>query len=168
DIPAWMKSGPVMVRFTREWLSDPPRIEKWLTGYWKKHFPDAPLITTYWGWEKVGKWVTPDYFPVFPSDEQFTNLVVRARTLGCHAFPWPSGYHWTRMYRKQDDGSFYWDDRKRFDEVARAHAVHDRDGKLYVRTASWLAGGDTATMCPGGFRSATAASTHIRRGRDCG
>ncbi|MFA7003500.1 MAG: DUF6259 domain-containing protein [Verrucomicrobiia bacterium] len=149
DIPAWMKSGPAMVRFGREWLAEPARIEKWLADYWKKNFPDAPLITAYWGWEKVGYWVTPDYFPLFPSDEQFTNLVARSRALGCHAFPWPSGYHWTLMYRKQDDGSFYWDDRKRFDETVRSHAVHQRDGKLYVRTPSWLAGGDTATMCPG-------------------
>ncbi len=149
DIPAWMKSGPAMVRFGREWLAQPARIEKWLGDYWKKEFLDAPLITAYWGWEKVENWVTPDYFPAFPSDEQFTNLVARTRALGCHAFPWPSGYHWTLMYRKQDDGSFYWDDRKRFDEVARPHAVCQRDGKLYVRTPSWLAGGDTATMCPG-------------------
>ncbi|MCX6897624.1 MAG: DUF6259 domain-containing protein [Verrucomicrobia bacterium] len=149
DIPAWMKAGPAMVRFGREWLAEPARIEKWLVDYWKPNFPDAPLITAYWGWEKVGNWVTPDYFPLFPSDEQFTNLVARSRALGCHAFPWPSGYHWTLMYRKQDDGSFYWDDRKRFDETVRTHAVCQRDGKLYIRTPSWLAGGDTATMCPG-------------------
>jgi hypothetical protein len=149
DIPAWMKSGPAMVRFGREWLAQPERIGKWLADYWKKEFPEAPLITAYWGWEKVGNWVTPDYFPIFPSDGQFTNLMARSRALGCHAFPWPSGYHWTLMYRKQDDGSFYWDDRKRFDEVARPHAVCKRDGSLYIRMPSWLAGGDTATMCPG-------------------
>ncbi len=149
DIPSWMKDGPAMVRFGREWLAQPAHIKKWLAEYWKKNFPDMPLITAYWGWEKVGSWVTPDYFPLFPSDEQFTNLVARSRVIGCHAFPWPSGYHWTLMYRKQDDGSFYWDDRKRFDEMGRPHAVHQRDGKMYIRTPSWLSGGDTATMCPG-------------------
>jgi hypothetical protein len=149
DIPTWMKSGPAMVRFGREWLARPERIEKWLADYWKKEFPQAPLITAYWGWEKVGNWVTPDYFPLFPSDEQFTNLVARSRALGCHAFPWPSGYHWTLMYRKQDDGSFYWDDRERFDRVARAHAVVERNGKVYAHDRSWLAGGQTSCMCPG-------------------
>ncbi|MBI5397212.1 MAG: hypothetical protein HZA91_18090 [Verrucomicrobia bacterium] len=149
DIPAWMKAGPAMVRFGREWLAEPAQIEKWLAEYWKKNFPDAPLITAYWGWEKIGGWVTPDYFPVFPSDGQFTNLVARTRGLGCHAFPWPSGYHWTLMYRKQDDGSFYWDDRKRFDEVARPHAVVERNGKVYAHDRSWLAGGQTSCMCPG-------------------
>jgi hypothetical protein len=149
DIPAWMKSGPAMVRFGREWLAEPTRIEKWMADYWKKEFPGAPLITAYWGWEKVGNWVTPDYFPLFPSDEQFTNLVARTRALGCHAFPWPSGYHWTLMYREQDDGGFYWDDRKRFDEVARTHAVRERNGSVYAHDRSWLAGGQTSCMCPG-------------------
>ncbi len=149
DIPTWMKEGPAMVRFNRQWLADPSRIERWVTDYWQKHFPESPLITAYWGWEKVGYWVTPDYFPVFPSDEQFTDLTTHLRQLGCHAFPWPSGYHWTLTYRKQDDGNFFWDDRQRFDEVARAHAVLNRDGQLYIRTPSWLAGGDTACLCPG-------------------
>jgi len=149
DVPAWMKDGPAMVRFPREWLAEPSRIDRWLTDYWKKSFPGAPLITAYWGWEKIGSWVAPDYFPLFPSDEQFTSLVARARTLGCHAFPWPSGYHWTLMYQKHADGSFQWDGRQQFDQTARTHAVCTRDGKLYLRTPSWLGGGDTACLCPG-------------------
>ncbi len=149
DIPAWMKAGPAMVRFGREWLAEPARIERWLAEYWRKKFPAAPLITAYWGWEKIGSWVTPDYFPVYPNDAQFTQLVARSRALGCHAFPWPSGYHWTLTYDKRADGTFKWDDRQRFDQLARAHAVTTRDGKLYLRTPSWLRGGDTTCMCGG-------------------
>ena len=149
DLPAWLKDGPAMVRFGRDWLADPARIERWLAEYWKKSFPEMPLITAYWGWEKHGSWVTPDYFPLFPSDEQFTRLVADTRKLGCHAFPWPSGYHWTQTYDKRTDGRFEWDDRARFGEVASAHAVHNRDGKLYIRTPSWLRGGDTACLCGG-------------------
>ena len=149
DLPAWLKDGPAMVRFGRDWLADPARIERWLTEHWQKHFPKMPLLTAYWGWEKRGDWVTPDYFPVYPTDEQFTALVARTRKLGCHAFPWPSGYHWTLTYTKRPDGSFEWDDRARFDAVARPHAVHNRDGSLYVRVPSWLKGGDTACLCGG-------------------
>jgi len=149
DLPAWLREAPVMVRFGREWLAEPERIERWLTQYWQKHFPPMPLITAYWGWEKRGSWVTPDYFPLYPTDEQFTNLVARTRKLGCHAFPWPSGYHWTLTYNKRPDGSFEWDDRARFDAVARPHAVHTRDGSLYLRVPSWLQGGNTACMCGG-------------------
>lgn len=149
DLPAWLKEGPAMVRFSRSWLADPSRIERWLTEYWKKRFVEAPLITAYWGWEKHGSWVTPDYFPLFPSDEQFTHLVAFARKLGCHAFPWPSGYHWTLTYDKRADGSFEWDDRKRFEEIGRPHAIQNRDEKMYLRTPSWLRGGNTARLCGG-------------------
>ena len=149
DIPAWMKEGPAMVRFTRQWLAQPELIERWVSQYWLKQFPKAPLITAYWGWEKVDNWITPDYFPLFPSDAQFTNLVARLRPSNIHAFPWPSGYHWTLTFDKNADGTFQWDDRKHFDQVARPHAIHNRSGELYVRTPSWLRGGDTACLCPG-------------------
>ncbi len=149
DLPQWLKDGPAMVRFGRDWLAEPERIERWLAECWLKRFPRMPLITAYWGWEKRGGWVTPDYFPLFPSDEQFARLVEKTRAFGCHAFPWPSGYHWTLTYNKRPDGSFEWDDRARFDATARPHAVHSRDGTLYVRAPSWLNGGDTACLCGG-------------------
>ncbi len=150
DLPAWLKAGPAMVRFHRDWLANPSMIEMWLKSYWRGNFPkDTPLIIAYWGWEKVGTWVTPDYFPVFPSDEKFQELTRLGRSLGGHTFLWPSGYHYTVTYNKQADGTFAWDDRARFDATARAHAVCGRDGKVIVSGRSWLQGGECATMCPG-------------------
>ena len=149
DLPAWMKDGPALVRFGRDWLSDPERIESWLTKFWRPNFPKMPLVTAYWGWEKHADWVTPDYFPLFPSDEQFKQLVAKSRAQGCHAFPWPSGYHWTLTYTKRSDGGFEWDDRARFNQLAKPHAVCNRDGGLYIRTPGWLNGGDTACLCGG-------------------
>jgi hypothetical protein len=150
DVPQWLKQGPAMVRFNRTWLTDPESIERWVQDYWGKYFGlSIPLITAYWGWEKVGSWVTPDYFPVYPSDEQFTALTAKLKAFHCHAFPWPSGYHYTLTYRKRPDGTFEWDDRERFAQVAEPHAVHNRDGSLYRRPCSWLQGGENACMCPG-------------------
>ena len=149
DLPAWLREGAATALFGRDWLAEPARIERWVTEVWLKRYPKMPLITSYWGWEKRGIWVTPDYFPVFPTDEQFTNLVAKMRRFNCHAFPWPSGYHWTLTYNKRPDGSFEWDDRARFDETARSHAVHNRDGSLYIRTPGWLNGGSTACLCGG-------------------
>lgn len=149
DLPAWLKQGPAMVRFGRDWLADPTRIDRWMAEFYHKQFPGVPLIAAFWGWEKHGSWVTPDYFPVFPGDEEFKQLVARLRAHGAHAFPWPSGYHWTLTYRKQTDGRFEWDDRSRFAAIARPHAVQTRAGQLYLRTPSWLAGGDTTCLCGG-------------------
>ena len=71
DIPDWMKSGPSMIRFHRDWLGRPERVESWLNDYWKKHFPGVPLIVALWGWERVGSWVSPKYFPPYPSEAGF-------------------------------------------------------------------------------------------------
>ena len=149
DLPAWMKDAPAMVRFHREWLSRPENIRAWMRDFWLKKFPAAPLVTAYWGWEKRGCWVTPDYYPVYPDDEQFEKLVRDMRKSNAHAFPWPSGYHWTLLYDKRPDGSFAWDDRERFNAYARPHAVCNRDGKTYMREPSWLRGGNCTCLCGG-------------------
>ena len=149
DVPAWMRDAPAMVRFTREWLQEPESVRAWMANYWRKEYPSVPLVMAYWGWEKIGNWVTPEYFPVVPDDETFAKLVKDMKALGGHAFPWPSGYHWTTTYDKQADGTFKWDDRARFAKVGEPHAVVNRDGKRYVRNPSWLRGGDCACMCGG-------------------
>ncbi len=150
DLPAWLRQGPAMVRFGRDWLSRPESIERWLKNYWRPKFgSDVPLIVAYWGWEKLGSWVTPDYFPVYPSDEVFRRLTRLGREMNGHAFLWPSGYHYTLTYMKRPDGTFAWDDRARFDAQARPHAVCGRDGKTLIAARSWLHGGQTATLCGG-------------------
>lgn len=149
DLPAWLLAGPAMVRFGRNWLAEPDSIRQWLAAYWTRSFPRGPLITAYWGWEKIETWVTPDYFPVFPSDEAAKALIADSRRQDCHGFFWPSGYHWTLTFDKQPDGSFRWDDRQRFDSIASAHAIRTRDGKVYAGDRSWLRGGATSCLCPG-------------------
>lgn len=150
DLPGWLKSGPAMVRFSRSWLADPPSIDRWLKEYWKGHFAsETPLVIAYWGWEKVDTWITPDYFPVYPSDDEFRRLAQLGRELGGHTFLWPSGYHYTLTYKKLPSGEFEWDARATFDAEARPHAVVDRQGKTLIGDRSWLQGGQTATMCPG-------------------
>ncbi len=150
DLPAWLKSGPAMVRFHRNHLARPKFIESWFNDYWRTRIGrGVPLVVAYWGWEKVATWITPDYFPAFPSDEVFGGLVKLARTFDGHSFCWPSGYHYTTTFDKQPDGSFAWDDRARFDREARVHVVIGREGKPHIGPRSWLQGGENATLCPG-------------------
>ncbi len=87
DVPDWMKTGPSMIRFHRDWLGKPERVEGWLSDYWQKHFPNVPLIVALWGWERVGSWVSPKYFPPYPSEAGFSRTVAAARRAGGHAFP---------------------------------------------------------------------------------
>lgn len=37
DLPAWLREGPSMVRFNREWLAEPERIERWVKEVWHRH-----------------------------------------------------------------------------------------------------------------------------------
>ena len=39
DLPGWLREGPAMVRFGREWLGTPEAIESWRKQYWKEEFP---------------------------------------------------------------------------------------------------------------------------------
>ncbi|MBC7288238.1 MAG: hypothetical protein H5T86_09390, partial [Armatimonadetes bacterium] len=149
DVPKWMKAGPAMVRFGRDWLSEPQAILEWIDAYWRKYFPSqVPLIVAFWGWEKHGAWITPDYFPAFPSDEEFTALVAELRKRNCHVFLWPSGYHFTLTRGAKPDGSFEYDARELFQRHFAPHAVWTRRGEPYHGPRSWLQGGETACMCP--------------------
>lgn len=148
DLPAWLRDAPVMVRFYRENFGAPELIHDWLHKYWLKEFPKMPLVAAMWGFEHRGTWVS-DYFPCHPSDEAFKGIVADLRANGAHAFPWPSGYHWTLMYGLRDDGTFEYDDRAHFKAVAEPHAIWKRDGSPYDRFPSWLKGGHTSCMCGG-------------------
>jgi hypothetical protein len=149
DVPDWMKAGPSHVRFGRNWLAEPEVVELWLKRYWDPYFSGIPLAVTFWGWEKHGSWVAPDYFPPYPSAEAFAKLVKSIKQRNGHVFLWPSGYHWTVSYEEQKDGSFAWDDRARFDREGMPHVSLDANGKPRIGKRSWLRGGMNASMCPG-------------------
>lgn len=149
DLPDWLKQGPAMVRFNRNWLAKPERVESWLKDYWQKHFPQAPLIVAFWGWEGVEPWISPHYFPPYPSEEGLKKYIQAVRDVGGHPFFWPSGYQWAIAFRKKPDGTFELDDRANFDKVGRPHAIIQRDGAFYAREYPWVYGGQNATLCRG-------------------
>ena len=92
DIPAWMKDAPAFTRFSRQWLGQPDAIRKFV-DWWKRDIGDKPVVAALWGWEKVGTWWGPDYFPCHPSDEVFTATMKELRGRNFHPFAWPSGYN---------------------------------------------------------------------------
>ena len=149
DVPDWLKQGPAMVRFHRRWLSRPERVEAWLDQYWKDHFPQAPLIVAFWGWEHVASWISPKYFPPYPSEEGFARCVRSVRAVSGHPFLWPSGYHWNVTYGEREDGGFEWDDRADFQRAGAAHAAAKRDGSVLLVKRRWLRGGQNALICRG-------------------
>ena len=164
DVPGWLKEGPAMVRFRRrhtyykpnvrleyhhDWYSHLDHIEGWLNDYWKSQFSDVPLIVTFWGWEGASSWISPWYFPPYPSEEGLRQRVKAVRDAGGHPFFWPSGYHWAVTFNQRDDGTFALDNREKFENVGKPHAAITRDGSHFAKTDFWLNGGTNCVLCRG-------------------
>lgn len=149
DVPDWLKQGPAVVRFSREWLGQPERVEAWLQRYWLKHFPDVPVIVALWGWEGIATWVSPEYFPAHPSEDGLRQYVGAIRRAGGHSFFWPSGYQWALTYGKREDGTFEHDGQEFYERLGREHTIQQRDGSPFIREYRWLRGGRNATLCRG-------------------
>jgi len=150
DLPGWMKDAPILARIPDVgWFRRPERTRDWVRAYSHRLYPDAPLILALWGWEKVDAWIGPDYFPCVPDDETFARLVRDCRALGAHAYPWPSGYHWTRTFGPETNGVWRWDGRALYDvRGVAAHATLRRNGQPHHSKLSWLEGGEAANLCP--------------------
>ncbi|NLS93147.1 MAG: hypothetical protein GXX96_13405 [Planctomycetaceae bacterium] len=164
DVPDWLKEGPAMVRFRRrhtyykpnirleyhpDWYSHLDQMEGWLKEYWQEHFPDVPLIVALWGWERFSSWISPQYFPPYPSEDGLRQRVKAIRDAGGHPFFWPSGYHWAVTFNQHDEGTFALDDREQFEKLGKPHAVATRDGSPFTGNDSWLNGGTNCVMCRG-------------------
>ncbi len=151
DLPKCLKGRPVMILFDRRTQEgSTPYISWWFAHYWKRFAsPYLTPIALFWGWEHVAPWVSPKYFPFYPSDEDFAEAVRIVREhKGC-IYLYPSTYQWTLTYRKREDGSFEWEDLEEFERIAKPHAVACRDGSVFKRSYEWLLGGENANLCPG-------------------
>ena len=148
DIPAWMKDAPAFTRFSRQWIGHPEAIRKF-TDWWKRDIGDKPVVAALWGWEKVGTWWGPDYFPCHPSDEVFTATMKELRGRDFHPFAWPSGYNWSKVIGDKGDGTYEWDGRERFIKPVEGHLVVNEDGSLCHVPAFWLRNGALTTICGG-------------------
>ena len=148
DIPAWMKDAPAFTRFSRQWLERPDAIRKFV-DWWRREIGGNPVVAALWGWEKVGTWWGPDYFPCHPSDEVFTSTMKDLRDNGFHPFTWPSGYNWSMVIGDKGDGTYEWDGRERFIKPVESHLVVTEDGSTYRLPAFWLRNGALTALCGG-------------------
>lgn len=152
DVPAWMKRSPAMTRFSRQWLAKPERIMA-SVDWWKHTFGNEDVIAAIWGWEKVGTWWTPDYFPAFPNDKAMKDLNAKLKARGFHPFAWPSGYNWSECIGLKADGSYRYDYRDTFMKEYEDIRCVTREGAYHRSPASWMDNGANAAVC-GGTRRA--------------
>lgn len=154
DVPAWMKRAPAMTRYSRQWLAKPERIAASL-AWWKRNFGDTDVIAAIWGWEKIGTWWGPDYFPAFPNDETIKRETAMMRAAGFHPFAWPSCYNWSECIGLKPDGSYRHDYRETYMKEAADFRCVTREGTLHRNPAPWMDNGANAMIC-GGYPKARA------------
>ena len=147
DMPGWLKAGAAMTRFSRGWLESPERLERHLK-WWRRTFGDQPVLAAIWGWEKVGTWYSPDYFPCHPDDATFAKCIALMKKHGFHPFAWPSGFNWSETIGDLGGGRYRWDGRESWIKPNLAHFALARDGSR-SRKAFWLENGSQTTLCGG-------------------
>ena len=148
DIPAWAKNGPAQMKFNRAWFRHPGLVKRWTEEYFKPRFPGVPFVAEIEGWEHHGDWVTPEYFPCYPTDADFTAFCQTLNAAGGHAWAWPGGHHWNVRVGKNVDGTYRLDYSEQFEREVRANACANPDGTPRLDSLSWLGGGESATLCP--------------------
>ena len=148
DVPAWAKNGPVQIKFNRSWFGHPGLIDRWVREYYTKRFPGVPFVATVEGWEHHGDWVTPEYFPCYPSDEAFRRMCASLRKADGHVWAWPGGHHWNVRVGKRQDGTYRLDYTDLFNRKVRPFVCANPDGSPHFASLGWLGGGDSATLCP--------------------
>ena len=148
DVPDWMKRGPAMTRFSRQWLESPDDMAAFMK-WWRGKFGEGDVVAAIWGWEKVGTWWGPDYFPCHPDDDTFRRETAMMKSMGFHSFVWPSGYNWCKYIGRRPDGTYEIDYRDTFLKNAAAHLAMRRDGKPFHMDAFWLRNGALTSICGG-------------------
>lgn len=147
NVPTWTKEAPVFVRFYRTDLQHPERIREWF-DWFRAACPDVPVYVCCWGWENKGPWTGPDYFPTYPSDAAFREIVHDIRARGGHVWPWPSGYHAILEGRVKGGESqavaARADIELRFGDIL----CRQRTGEIEIARFSWL-DGTLTSLCGG-------------------
>ena len=97
--PAKFRNG-AMVNYFSPGREDKEKKHKYCLENLEKILPELevqsglPMITISWGWEQHGMWCSQEYFPAFPSDEDFTNRGDLFDRYGT-GMVMLSGYRWT-------------------------------------------------------------------------
>ena len=159
DLPALYKSAPIMFTFGRSWLDAPERVAKFLEKRATDGLDGADALATIVGWEHHCEWVGPDYFPMYPSDEQTKGVFRRLRAAKVRPYLWPSTYNCTYRFRmpeylthqkQPDDAPFAFDRKEEFVAAGLDKAATLSRGGTWSRGAPWIGrGGEMAALCLG-------------------
>jgi len=156
DIPKWLIEPTLVVTFAlRGQMPDgklgnrlPLLVEQ--VNRWGK-LVDAPVTSLVMAWEKLDSWVTPDYFPPYGGEAEFTGAMRQLHRDGHHSMVFLSGLHWTlhKSLAGPDRPSVEIDQEAEFNRRGRPWAISDAKGETLVSGKPDAGVGQTATICAG-------------------
>jgi len=155
DIPKWMVEPTLIFTYSlRGQMPDgtlgsrlPLVVEQ--TERWRK-VVGAPITCLIMSWEKLDTWVTPDYFPPFGGEDNFTAMTRELHKRGDRTMVFLSGLNWTlhKDLAGPDRPRVLVNQQAEFDRWGRASAISDAKGEAFISGTPDKGVGQTATICP--------------------
>jgi len=152
DVPHWLTEPSLFYAYSLRGEVEPRKIGNRLpqvpqqAAAWRELL-GGPTTFMLMAWEKLGPWVTPDYFPPFGGEKAFKAATAALHANGHRTLVFLSGLNWT--LRKQggcDAGTL--DDTAGFEKRGAASAICTPNGQPQ-RTGKPDAGvGEKAVVCP--------------------
>jgi hypothetical protein len=147
DIPDWIKQGAFFFNFRLRYQEGEEAFLDRVPEYvnrWGKEL-GIPMVAMMCGWEKIGEWAGPDYFPPYGGDERFRKLCAGLKKSGIRPFPFGLSGLKLPVRKKigrdwpQPELEIDYDNRACFEEHYRRFAAVGPDGKIILdsEVASW-------------------------------
>ena len=152
DVPRWLTEPSLFYAYSLRGEVEPRKIGNRLpqvpqqAGAWRELL-GGPTTFMLMAWEKLGPWVTPDYFPPFGGEKDFKAATTALHANGHRTLVFLSGLNWT--LRKQggcDAGTL--DDTAAFEKRGVASAVCGPDGQPQRWGKPNADVGEHAVICP--------------------
>ncbi|MDD4872336.1 MAG: DUF6259 domain-containing protein [Kiritimatiellae bacterium] len=154
DIPKWITEPTLIFTYSlRGQMQDKKpgnrqplvldQVERW------GKVVDAPITCLIMSWEKLDTWVTPDYFPPYGGESEFTAMTKELHARGNHTMVFLSGLHWTlhKDLAGPDRPRVLVNQEADFNRRGRAFAISDAKGEAEINGTPDKGVGQTATIC---------------------
>ena len=89
DIPNWVKEGAFFFNIRLRFQEDREDFLYRVPGYiqsWQDKLK-MPMVAMMCGWEKLGEWTGPDYFPPYGGEKRFADMCDELRNKNIRVFP---------------------------------------------------------------------------------
>ena len=178
DIPKWIVEPSLFLTFSlRGQTADgtpgnrlpmaAEQIDRW------SQVVGTPITALLMSWEKHDTWVTPDYFPPYGGEAEFTAVTQKLHAHGHRTLAFLSGLNWTLHKDLAGPGRPHVvvDDEAEFNRRGRPWAISDAQGKAAISGEPTKGVGQVAKICPGtplGREILLDSSLHCQKlGFDC-